>query len=112
MNLLHIIFQLDKALLCHQCERFRCICERNEDTTSRNSTDQLNCNSIPPAAEANQDSNNVLLRRSTSRSNTSLNFGTNIFKRFAERMSANNNFLATTLRSSSTNYDMHNNEPR
>lgn len=112
MNLLHIIFQLDKALLCHQCERFRCICERNEDTTSRNSTDQLNCNSIPPAAEANQDSNNVLLRRSTSRSNTSLNFGTNIFKRFAERMSANNNFLATTLRSSSTNYDMQNNEPR
>ncbi|XP_013115972.1 nuclear distribution protein nudE homolog [Stomoxys calcitrans] len=113
---------LDKALLCHQCERFRCVCERtpaaektlgvstattasNDSNAPRSSTDQLNCNRTP-AAEESPDNNNVLLRRSTSQSNTSLNFGTNIFKRFAERMSANNNFLATTLRSATSSNDI------
>ncbi|XP_073840543.1 nuclear distribution protein nudE [Musca autumnalis] len=115
---------LDKALLCHQCERFRCICERmpptdsatdsNQDNnTSRKSMDYLNCNSINTSGDDSTDNNNVLLRRSTSRSNTSLNFGTNIFKRFAERMSANNNFFATTLKSSSTSInDIQSGDPR
>lgn len=121
--MLPIIFQLDKALLCHQCQRFRCICERESVTSSSTTTnststtpippasiDQLNCNSIGGVSEDTGDNSNVILRRSSSRSNTSLNFGTNIFKRFAERMSANNNFLSTTLRSSS-NHDLLN-EPR
>ncbi|XP_075161153.1 nuclear distribution protein nudE [Haematobia irritans] len=115
---------LDKALLCHQCQRFRCICEREpaaetavsvsstnasiDDTSkipARYITDNLNSN-ITPAAEDSTDTNNVLLRRSASRSNTSLNFGTNIFKRFAERMSANNNFLVTTLKASLSKDDI------
>lgn len=36
------------------------------------------------------DVSDVSLRRIASRSNSSLNFGTNIFKRFADRMSGGN----------------------
>ncbi|XP_061388143.1 nuclear distribution protein nudE homolog [Musca vetustissima] len=116
---------LDKALLCHQCERFRCICERRipsdlvtnatslvDNRTSQKSIDTLNCNSLPNASEDSTDNNNVLLRRSASRSNTSLNFGTNIFKRFAERMSANNNFFVTNMRTSSHSINEVQSDPR
>ncbi|XP_054732848.1 nuclear distribution protein nudE homolog isoform X1 [Anastrepha obliqua] len=111
---------LDKALLCPQCERFRCICDRS--IASANSTSS--CASTPVAgsvgrlrrsftstfgstnsvdtnaavtssststntsyAEYDADVSEVSLRRIASRSNSSLNFGSNIFKRFAERMS-------------------------
>lgn len=107
---------MDKALLCPQCDRFSCICERtknNNSTTNNTSSSSVSSSSTTLAnneafgkksVEANEedatDNNNVLLRRSTSRSNTSLNFGTNIFKRFAERMSSNGNIFAATLRNS------------
>ncbi|XP_037825615.1 nuclear distribution protein nudE-like 1 [Lucilia sericata] len=95
---------LDKALLCPQCDRFSCICERTKVNTTTNSTTFSSTNKTSKAnnddtqmssvSEDAPDNNNVLLRRSTSRSNTSLNFGSNIFKRFAERMSSNNNIFA------------------
>lgn len=119
---------MDKALLCPQCDRFSCICERtknNNSSTNTNNATVSNTTSFSSSTsssnttlannesneangkksvEANEadatDNNNVLLRRSTSRSNTSLNFGTNIFKRFAERMSSNGNIFAATLRNS------------
>ncbi|XP_067644519.1 nuclear distribution protein nudE homolog isoform X2 [Eurosta solidaginis] len=120
---------LDKALLCPQCERFRCICDRSSifvaadstSTTTRASTpstggggnvgrlrrsftntfgsnNSVDTNLTPSStststsyADYEPDESDVILRRSTtSRSNTSLNFGTNIFKRFADRMSGGN----------------------
>ncbi|XP_023300433.2 nuclear distribution protein nudE homolog isoform X1 [Lucilia cuprina] len=87
---------LDKALLCPQCDRFSCICEKTKVNTNVSST----------TTTTNSSS---LLRRSTSRSNTSLNFGSNIFKRFAERMSSNNNIFAATLRNSSNSSEIPNN---
>ncbi|XP_065359542.1 nuclear distribution protein nudE homolog [Calliphora vicina] len=108
---------LDKALLCPQCDRFSCICERtkinsNSSTSSSISTTTTANNDINASnkslAEDATDNNNVLLRRSTSRSNTSLNFGTNIFKRFAERMSSNSNIFATSLRNSCASTEISN----
>ncbi|XP_037932666.1 nuclear distribution protein nudE homolog isoform X2 [Teleopsis dalmanni] len=43
------------------------------------------------------------LRRTSNHNSTNLNFGTNIFKRFAERMSGNSNLFATSTTSNSTN---------
>ncbi|XP_036335545.1 nuclear distribution protein nudE homolog isoform X2 [Rhagoletis pomonella] len=120
---------LDKTLLCSQCERFRCICDRTvaaaADSTSssastpvadgvgrlrrsvtstfgsNNSVDtnatMTSSSTNNSCAEYDADVADVSLRRTTSRSNSSLNFGTNIFKRFAERMSGGNgNFLNST----------------
>ncbi|XP_036335550.1 nuclear distribution protein nudE homolog isoform X1 [Rhagoletis pomonella] len=120
---------LDKTLLCSQCERFRCICDRTvaaaADSTSssastpvadgvgrlrrsitstfgsNNSVDtnatMTSSSTNNSCAEYDADVADVSLRRTTSRSSSSLNFGTNVFKRFAERMSGGNgNFLNST----------------
>ncbi|KAH8302334.1 hypothetical protein KR044_005242 [Drosophila immigrans] len=100
----------DKALLCPGCQKFRCICERpallpgsesslfrrafGGSTASPTSTTSTTCNtlattpcsssSISSDASCTPDCNNAAAQRRGSLS--SLQFGTNIFKRFAERM--------------------------
>ncbi|XP_018788944.1 PREDICTED: nuclear distribution protein nudE homolog isoform X2 [Bactrocera latifrons] len=111
---------LDKALLCPLCERFRCICDRSvraaADSTSScastpttdnvgrlrrsvtntfGSNNSMDTNATVTSTNTSYtdsyaDVPEVSLRRITSRSNSSLNFGTNIFKRFADRMSGGN----------------------
>ncbi|XP_011183597.1 nuclear distribution protein nudE homolog isoform X2 [Zeugodacus cucurbitae] len=128
---------LERALLCPQCERFRCICDRSfaaaVDSTSscaftptadnvgrlrRSLTNTFGSNnSMDTSAtgtstntsctDYDADASDVPLRRIGSRSNSSLNFGTNIFKRFADRMSGGNsnspNTTKTPIRTSIKN---------
>ncbi|XP_036219954.1 nuclear distribution protein nudE homolog isoform X2 [Bactrocera oleae] len=111
---------LDRALLCPLCERFRCICDRSvaaaADSTSScastpttdsvgrlrrsltntfGSNNSMDTNATVTSTNTSYtdydaDVSDVSLRRIASRSNSSLNFGTNIFKRFADRMSGGN----------------------
>lgn len=101
---------MDKALLCTQCDRFSCICERTKTTSSLfKSTENSDCNTANKAVATEEDSTDNpsdLLRRSSSQSNSSLNFGSNIFKRFAERMSSNSNLFSTSFRNSTTNNEL------
>ncbi|CAD7003643.1 nuclear distribution protein nudE homolog isoform X2 [Ceratitis capitata] len=132
---------LDKALLCPRCQRFRCICDRAADYTSScasspmidnnvgcrlelrvtntyGSTNSVDTNATVISNSASASTNisstdyeadvsEASLRRTKSRSNSSLNFRTNIFKRFADRMSGGNsnfhNSTKTPLRTAKRN---------
>lgn len=101
---------MDKALLCNHCQRFSCICQRStaSETTSTNIDNPTKSSVVAAATDYDTtDNNNVLLRRSsTSQSNTSLNFGSNMFKRFAERMSSNSNFLSSLRTPTASSSDL------
>ncbi|XP_037933838.1 nuclear distribution protein nudE homolog isoform X1 [Teleopsis dalmanni] len=127
---------LDKALLCPHCEKFRCICDRptatldqsyssqsnsvsnNQNRLSRSFTKQFGSNhsvnthtntSITQLTDdeslgdSSASASAASLLRTSNHNSTNLNFGTNIFKRFAERMSGNSNLFATSTTSNSTN---------
>ncbi|XP_050333468.1 nuclear distribution protein nudE homolog isoform X1 [Bactrocera neohumeralis] len=119
---------LDKALLCPLCERFRCICDRSvraaADSTSScastptadnvgrlrrsvtntfGSNNSMDTNATVTSTntsytDSDADVPEVSLRRIASRSNSSLNFGTNIFKRFADRMSGGNSISPSSTK--------------
>ncbi|KAL7733430.1 hypothetical protein ACLKA6_004912 [Drosophila palustris] len=95
----------DKALLCPECQKFRCICERpalpsgsesslfrrafggsSTSTASTTSTTNTTTQTTPSSdgSWTATDCNPAMQQRRGSLS--SLQFGTNIFKRFAERM--------------------------
>ena len=104
---------MDKALLCTQCNRFSCICERTKTTSasipSMENSDSNTANKAVTTQDSTDNPNpnpNGLLRRASSQSSSSLNFGTNIFKRFAERMSSNSNIFSASLRNSTTSNDI------
>ena len=100
---------MDKALLCPQCNRFSCICERTKtNSVSIPSMENSDSNTANKAVNTQDstDNPNGLLRRASSQSNSSLNFGSNIFKRFAERMSSNSNIFSASLRNSTTSNEL------
>ncbi|XP_030570402.1 nuclear distribution protein nudE homolog isoform X1 [Drosophila novamexicana] len=85
----------DNALLCPECQKFRCICERaslssvSETSLFRRAFGSASGSSAgggsltTPSSDGGWTDCNAAQRRG---SLTSLQFGTNIFKRFAERM--------------------------
>ncbi|KAH8415650.1 hypothetical protein KR222_007385, partial [Zaprionus bogoriensis] len=89
----------DKALLCPDCQKFRCICERaalpspaSESSLFRrafgssSNNNSSNSDALATPCSESSDGSAAGLRRSSLSSLSSLQFGTNIFKRFAERM--------------------------
>ncbi|KAH8257450.1 hypothetical protein KR038_010189 [Drosophila bunnanda] len=83
----------DKALLCPECEKFRCICERPEPlqpppTASESSSSlfrrAFGGSSSSVATSSTQST--PVSECSSGTAHSSLSAGTNIFKRFAERM--------------------------
>ncbi|XP_017956265.1 nuclear distribution protein nudE homolog isoform X1 [Drosophila navojoa] len=89
---------LDKALLCPDCQKFRCTCERaalspGSETSlfrrafvSTSSASGSNSALATPSSEGSNSGSWTDCNASRRASLASLQFGTNIFKRFAERM--------------------------
>ncbi|XP_034658322.1 nuclear distribution protein nudE homolog isoform X1 [Drosophila subobscura] len=84
----------DKALLCPECEKFRCICERPSTLQSPQPPPSASDSSLFRRAFGGSSGSVVTSAQTTpvsdggcsSSSSSSLNLGTNIFKRFAERI--------------------------
>ncbi|KAH8242483.1 hypothetical protein KR032_007731 [Drosophila birchii] len=84
----------DKALLCPDCEKFRCICERPEPMQPPPPTASESSSSLfrrafggsSSSVATNSSQSTPVSDCSSGTATSSLSAGTNIFKRFAERM--------------------------